>query len=250
MLATQCAVYDHAFETSVAAAFDVPDGPSGNATAGRGSLAGASFAADSDRFYGGGGSAPANAGMGDEAEGGSSGATSGGGTGAGQQPAGGVSGAAGGTSAGAGDSVVEVGGTDGVADYNLSQGRPTTTDSEQSHKFHFAQDGNDGDRSTRWCARDWYSNHYWEVDLGDSFNLNAVRILWEKNTAYLFKVESSVDRSAWSLVLDKRQSSSVAADRHHRLPLGTTGRYVRITVTGGLSSTVWASFYELEVFGH
>lgn len=250
MLATQCAVYDHAFDTSLAAAFDEPDGPSAIPTAGRGSFAGGSFAADSDRFYGGGGSASVNAVMGDEA-GGSSGAMSGSGTNSAGQPAGGVGGAGGvGTSAGAGDGVVDVGGTDAATDYNLSQGRPTTTDSEQNHKFHFAQDGNDGDRSTRWCARDWYSNHYWEVDLGESFNLNAVRILWEKNAAYLFKLESSVDRSAWSVVLDKTQSNAVAADQHHRLPLGTTGRYVRITVTGGLSYNVWASFYELEVFGH
>ncbi len=153
------------------------------------------------------------------------------------------------TSAGAGGSAGEVG-AGSVTDFNLSRDKPATADSEQSHRFHFTSDGNDGDPSSRWCARDWKANHYWEVDLGENFNLSAVRILWEKDLAYLFKVEGSVDHTSWSVVLDKTESSAKAADQHHTLPPGTTGRYVRITVTGGLATNVWASFYEFEVFGH
>jgi hypothetical protein len=216
-----------------------------------------SVAADGERFYGGGGTY-ASGGMADASDGGSLAATGGAGTsGAGGSVAGeasnaGSAGASAGAGALAGASAGEghPSAAEGVTDYNLSQGKPTATDSEQSHRSHYARDGNDGDRRTRWCATNWSSNHYWEVDLGDEFQLSALRILWEKEAEYLFKVETSVDHTRWSLTLDKTASGATASDQHYQLPPDTTGRYVRITVTGGLGLSVWASFYELEVFGH
>jgi hypothetical protein len=252
MLGTQCAVYDDGVDTSMAAAFET-GGSSGSSAAGNGPFAAGSFAADSDRFYGGGGSAPASAGIGDNAPNGGPTLDPGGSVSpdsAGASTAGGVSSAGGtGTSAGTGGSAGEVSPAGSAADDNLSKGKPVTTDSEQSHKLHFARDANDGDRSTRWCATDSKVNHYWEVDLGSSFSLSALRILWEKNTAYLFKLESSVDRVVWTVELDKTASNSASTDQHYVLRPGATGRYVRITVTGGLTPTSWASFYEAEVFG-
>jgi hypothetical protein len=250
MLCTHCAVYDDAVDASTALTSETAGGSVGGSTAGSGSFVAGSFAADGDRFYGGGGTY-AGSGIGDAPQGGSS-ATTGGSvgtsTGGAGEIAGGVSSA--GTSAGAGDSAGQPGEAPSVTDYNLSRGKPTTTDSEQSHLSHYASDGNDGDPRTRWCATNGRANHYWEVDLGSSFNLSALRILWEKNAAYLFRVESSVDHTSWSVALDKTASSATASDQHYQLPPDTTGRYVRLTVTGGLSTNVWASFYELEVFGH
>jgi hypothetical protein len=251
MLCTHCAIYDDAIDASTALTSETAVGSASSSTAGSGAFVAGTFAADSDRFYGGGGTYPSG-GIGGEPQGGSMAVTGGSATsGAGGDGAGESSSAGGAvTAAGASGSAGQVGGAESITDYNLSQGRPTTTDSEQSHRFHYASDGNDGDRRSRWCATNGSPNHYWEVDLGDNFNLSALRILWEKNAAYLFKVESSVDHKTWSLTLDKTQSSTIAADQHHGLPPGTTGRYVRITVTGGLATNVWASFYELEVFGH
>jgi hypothetical protein len=250
-------VYDDAVDASIALTSQTAAGFAGNATAGSGSFVAGSVAADSDRFYGGGGTY-LSGGSGGAASGGPTVAMSGSG-GAGGNSAAGASGAAGaGTGgpagqpgeAGAGGSAGQAGEAEGVTDYNLSRGRPTATDSEQSHYSHYASDGNDGDRRTRWCATNGSSNHYWEVDLGSDFQLSAVRILWEKNAAYLFKVESSVDHTTWAVALDKTASSATASDQHYQLPADTIGRYVRITVTGGVGLTVWASFYELEVFGH
>jgi len=135
-------------------------------------------------------------------------------------------------------------------DNNLSRGRPARADSEQTTQQHYASDANDGDRSTRWCAADFRVNHYWEVDLGKSYSLSTLRILWEKDAGYLFKVESSVDDESWSLVLDKTESNSATANQQHSFAPGARGRYVRITVTGGLAFNMWASFYELDIFGH
>lgn len=252
MLCTHCAVYDNEVDASLAAASEAGGGSAG---ASNGPSAGGSLAADSDRFYGGGGSAPAVPGGGDNAANGGSTVAPDGSVvpiSAGAPTTGGVSSAGGtgtGTLAGTGGSADEPSGTGAVADDNLSLGKPVRTDSEQSHKLHFARDANDGDRSTRWCATDWKVNHYWEVDLGSNFSLSALRILWEKDTAYLFKVESSVDRVAWTVELDKTASNFASTDQHYALQPGANGRYVRITVTGGLTTTSWASFYEAEVFG-
>jgi hypothetical protein len=174
--------------------------------------------------------------------------------GAGGSTSAGTSASAGGSAGAAGASTGSGGDTAGAAgsitDSNLSRGKPATTDSEQSSRMHYARDANDGDRSTRWCATDWRTNHYWEVDLGSSFSLSSVHVLWEKQAAYLFKIETSADRARWTIALDKTQSSSAAANQDLALPAGVTGRYVRVTVTGGLTTTVWASIYELDVFGH
>lgn len=256
VLCTHCAVYDDAVDAATALTSDAGFEPAGTSTAGSGSFVAGSFAADSDRFYGGGGTYLSGgtggaAGSSMVAMAGSSGTVMGG------TSAGGVNGSDGagtGGSAGqpgdAGGSAGQPGEAEGVTDYNLSLGKRTATDSEQSHRSHYARDGNDGDRRTRWCATNSNSNHYWEVDLGDDFQLSALRILWEKDAEYLFKVETSVDHTTWSLALDKTASSALASDQHYQLPPDTTGRYVRITVTGGLAINVWASFYELEVFGH
>ncbi|HVY25640.1 MAG TPA: discoidin domain-containing protein [Polyangiaceae bacterium] len=156
----------------------------------------------------------------------------------------------GGTGGDTGSIAGAAGVAENVTDSNLSRGKPATTDSEQSTKQHYALDGNDGDRSTRWCAADSKLNHYWEVDLGKTYSLSALRILWEKDAEYLFKVESSVDHSGWSVVLDKTKTNSTIANQDHMLTSGATGRYVRITVTGGITATMWASFYEADIFGH
>ena len=133
---------------------------------------------------------------------------------------------------------------------NLSRGKPARADSEQTTWQHYASDANDGDRRSRWCAADYRLNHYWEVDLGETFSLSTLRILWEKDASYLFKVESSVDHASWSLLLDKTEFNSATANQQHSFAPGAKGRYVRLTVTGGVSPTMWASFYELDIFGH
>jgi hypothetical protein len=142
------------------------------------------------------------------------------------------------------------GGTGGGTPVLLSQGKPATSDSEETTQNHLASHGNDGDTSTRWCAANSGLNHYWRVDLGASRTLTKVHLLWEKNFAYLFKIETSTDNAQWSMAVDKTTSSSATASQDHTLPANTKGRYVRITVTGGLQASTWASFFEAQVFGY
>jgi alpha-L-fucosidase len=132
----------------------------------------------------------------------------------------------------------------------LSQDKPATADSEETSKNNVASNANDGDTTTRWCAADSALNHYWRVDLGQSRTLTKVHLLWEKDFAYLFKIETSADGTQWSMAVDKTTSSSATASQDHTLPANTKGRYVRITVTGGLQQSTWASLFEAQVFGY
>jgi hypothetical protein len=257
LLGTHCAVYDDTFETAtplvethVVAAVDAANCGGGESM----STAGGVEGKDRDKGVGataGQGGTPQKVGERTPAlgEGGSVGGAGSASTGSGGSGAGGAGGA-GDAGADAGSSGQTAGAGGAKTDDNVSRGKPTTSDSEQSSRGHDARDGNDGDRSTRWCATDWRSNHYWEVDLGSSFDLSSVHVLWEKNAAYLFKIETSADHVGWTIALDKTQSSQVAAYQDLTLLPGASGRYVKITVTGGLTTTVWASFYELDVFGH
>lgn len=165
----------------------------------------------------------------------------------GQPPSGGMAGKGGmaGTAGMAG-----MAGTGGGTPVLLSQDKPAVSDSEETAKNNIASHANDGDTSTRWCAANNALNHYWRVDLGQSRTLTKVHLLWEKNFAYLFKIETSTDNSQWSMAVDKTTSSSATASQDHTLPANTKGRYVRITVTGGLDATTWASLYEAQIFGY
>lgn len=273
LFGTQCAVYDDGLLAPVAAAGAGDVTSAGPLSADNGSLgshppilveqggtAGVLPAEGSSRAVGGVVNVPAGQGVaGTAGVGGaalpsdSGGGTSGGSTNGGSGGSGEYGGSTnGGNTAGSGgstngDSAVT---SESWNDNNLSRGKPARADSEQISRQHYASDANDGDRSSRWCAADYRLNHYWEVDLGESFSLSTLRILWEKDAGYLFKVESSVDHASWSLVLDKTESNSANANQQHSFVPGAKGRYVRITVTGGLSFTTWASFQELDIFGH
>jgi hypothetical protein len=168
----------------------------------------------------------------------------------GQPASGGMGGKGGMAGAGGMAGTSGMGGTGGGTPVLLSQGKPATSDSEETTQNHLASHGNDGDTSTRWCAANSGLNHYWRVDLGASRTLTKVHLLWEKNFAYLFKIETSTDNAQWSMAVDKTTSSSATASQDHTLPANTKGRYVRITVTGGLQASTWASFFEAQVFGY
>jgi len=108
--------------------------------------------------------------------------------------------------------------------------------------------GNDGDTSTRWCAINANTGHWWMVDLGAHYNLTGCEIMWEFARAYKYRIDVSSDGVRWTTVVNKTnntdtsQIQSVSFNSNYK-------RYVRITVTGGLDSHHWASFYEFRVFG-
>ena len=131
---------------------------------------------------------------------------------------------------------------------NLALGKIVTTDGAQAANP--ATSGNDGSTTTRWCATNGNTGHWWMVDLGASHALTGSEVMWEKSgLVYKYRVEVSTDNTNWTTVMDKTANTSTAQTQTDNFT--ATARYVRITVTGLSTSPVaWASFYEFRVFGN
>ncbi|HEX3045991.1 MAG TPA: discoidin domain-containing protein [Bacillota bacterium] len=130
---------------------------------------------------------------------------------------------------------------------NLAQGKTASADSSQSANP--AGNGNDGNTTTRWCAANSSTGHWWKVDLGSSRNITKTEVMWEKSgQVYKYKVETSMDNSTWTLRVDKTANTSTAQTQTDSF--SASARYVRITVTGLPSTSIWASFFEFRVFGN
>jgi arabinogalactan endo-1,4-beta-galactosidase len=127
---------------------------------------------------------------------------------------------------------------------NLALNKTASADSQQSNNI--ASYGNDGNTSTRWCAANGNTGHWWKVDLGQSYNLTGSEVTWESATNYKYRIETSTDNNTWTTSADKTANTSSAQVQSDSFSVNA--RYVRITVTG-LASGRWASFFEFKVFG-
>ncbi|HSY43937.1 MAG TPA: family 43 glycosylhydrolase [Candidatus Acidoferrum sp.] len=128
---------------------------------------------------------------------------------------------------------------------SLAAGKPAMADSFEPGNP--PGGGNDENVTTRWCAIDGTSNHWWEVDLGHNYaDLSGTETYWETSGAYQYRIEVSCDNQTWTTVANKTTNAIMTGltEDHFSAP----GRYVRITITG-LPSGLWASFYEFRVFG-
>jgi hypothetical protein len=130
---------------------------------------------------------------------------------------------------------------------DVAFGKPAQSDSEQDG--HPAGCGNDGNDGTRWCAENGDGGHWWQVDLGRNCVLTDSQVVWEMSragTVYNYKIEVSPDATAWTVVADKQNNTSINQTQSDKF--SAVGRYVRVTVLG-VSNGQWASFYEFIVHG-
>jgi beta-galactosidase len=131
---------------------------------------------------------------------------------------------------------------------NLAAGRTVTASSSQSPNV----PGNvvDGDlTATRWSASDGTYPQWIRIDLGQVASIGGYDIYWlsAATRSYGYKIELSTDGAAWAVSIDKTSNTlkGNSFDRTNSL-LARTGRYVRLTVTGGGG---WASLFEMRVNG-
>ena len=72
---------------------------------------------------------------------------------------------------------------------NIAQGKTASADSSETANP--AARGNDGSTTTRWCAANGNTGHWWKVDLGASYNLSGSEVMWElpatTNTKWKFR---------------------------------------------------------------
>ena len=89
------------------------------------------------------------------------------------------------------------------------------------------------------------SSEQLQVDLGQTRDIQHVRILWEKaNAAYRYKIEGSADGKKWKLLVDQSNNSEVKQVTPHKVDAKGT-RYFKITFLGATPS-YWSSLWEFE----
>jgi len=77
--------------------------------------------------------------------------------------------------------------------------KSSASDSQQENNPTTA--GNDGNSSTRWCANDANTGHWWKVDLGANHNIyRGLRSIGNTENTYQYKIETSTDNSVWKTI--------------------------------------------------
>lgn len=126
---------------------------------------------------------------------------------------------------------------------NLALNKPTYASSVEGGNN--AAGAVDGTNATRWESLH-ADPQWWYVDLGASYNVNRVNILWEGAYGRDYVIEISNDNTNWGTPVKTIVDNTQTANDH--TDIVGTGRYVRIY--GTERGTPWGySILELEVFG-
>jgi beta-glucanase (GH16 family) len=129
---------------------------------------------------------------------------------------------------------------------SLSFGKPATASSTRSESGNTPDKAFDGDLKTRWESEQ--RDPQWiMVDLGQSYSITGVKIVWETAAAKEYKIQVSNDNINWTDVYTVTDGQP-----GHTLDISfpsVVGRYVRMY---GISrATSWGySIYEFEVYGN
>ena len=102
----------------------------------------------------------------------------------------------------------------------------------------------DGSLSTRW-ASGYNDNEWLQVDLGASYNINRVKLVWEAAFGSQYQIQVSDDGATWHSIFSQANGAGGTEDLTNLIG---TGRYVRMQ--GLKRATPWGySLYEMEVYG-
>ena len=130
---------------------------------------------------------------------------------------------------------------------NLSMAGKASASSQESAKGNLTKHGNDGNLSTRWCARGGDSGETWQVDLGAAKHVRSLRIHWEKaGAAYRYQVDASEDGRKWKTIVEQSKNRKKAQVTAHKVDSPAT-RYLRVRFLGS-SGSYWGSFWEFEAY--
>lgn len=114
-----------------------------------------------------------------------------------------------------------------------------------------AECGNSGNPGLWWKAAKNVAGEWWMVDTGALHQLNSVNIVWPKEHAYQYIIESSRDAFAeepeWTLLMSR--ADNVIPSINTNDEINNVGRYVRITLTGNVDDNNPVSFNMFSVYG-
>ena len=106
--------------------------------------------------------------------------------------------------------------------------------------------------TVRWCAREGTFNppQWWMVDLGKSYDLTGLRILFAPDDldTWKYRVEVSEDGTSFQTSFDETNADDFVTEKTHLFAKPTTGRYVRIVFTDQTSAMNWASLRNVMIF--
>jgi cell division septation protein DedD len=106
---------------------------------------------------------------------------------------------------------------------------------------------NDGVELTRWISNPG-DNCSLSTDLGKSYILSKVSILWAGDTTKNYTVQTSLDNSNWTTVSSKTTSNS-SPELVDSAIANVAARYVRILTVDRWNNTYGNSIYEIGIYG-
>jgi hypothetical protein len=110
------------------------------------------------------------------------------------------------------------------------RGNPTRASSEAPG--HSGGLANDGDPATFWQAAGATANAWWQIDLERIVAIEKFALLFPDEGDWRYRVEVSLDGATWKPAVDQTAATATSKDRVDNAPGGTTGRFVRVTITG------------------
>jgi chitinase len=103
----------------------------------------------------------------------------------------------------------------------------------------------DGNATTRWASTEGVDPQWIAVDLGASYSINRIKLLWETAYGKSYTIAVSTNNADWNDVYNTTTGDGGTDDV---TITAATGRYVRITGTAR-GTTYGYSLYEFEVYG-
>ncbi|MDR3619931.1 MAG: discoidin domain-containing protein [Paludisphaera borealis] len=131
---------------------------------------------------------------------------------------------------------------------DLAAGKSATSSTLEGPGFE-ASRAVDSNSTTRWSSGQWMQNTQtgWiAVDLGAQYNIDDVRLNWEKAYAVDYQIQLSDDGVNWTTIRAVTGRSAPGLD--DQSGLSGSGRYIRIYCTQ-TNATGNYSLYDLQVFG-
>ncbi|GLW09376.1 hypothetical protein Misp01_45050 [Microtetraspora sp. NBRC 13810] len=126
---------------------------------------------------------------------------------------------------------------------NLALNKPATASSLEAPEFP-ASAAVDGSPTTRWASA--FADPQWiQVDLGATYTIDRVRLVWEAAYGSAYQIQTSPNGTTWTTV---RTITGANGGEDDHTALNASARYVRIY--GTTRATGWGySLFTFEVFG-
>ncbi len=131
--------------------------------------------------------------------------------------------------------------------YSLYKGVKATALSEESAVY-TAQKAIDGDSTTRWASVQGVDPQWYVVDLGNTYKIDELDIVWQTASAKDYDIELSVDGNTYTKLGMVKSAATGSRYDNLKLTEEATARYVRITGTARTGMYGY-SIWELGVYG-